>query len=205
MFKQPIFIKFPIIIGIAGNKYVGKSTISQIIQEKLAEKGFKVEVHAFAGAIKDMVNVIIPESNYRTKEETIPLVGRSLRYLWTTLGTDWGRNTVNRHLWVYVLAHRINKSPTRPDFIIIEDLRFREEFAWIKQRGGFTIHVKRPGKTLSFIRRLFAPESEKILFRNECDEEIVNDGDKRVLSNKVLDLISRMSDYYLEIINGRKT
>ena len=80
------------LIGLAGPARAGKDTVFSIIKNRLTNTPL---AHvAFAGPIKAMIDVglgeLIPDRDH-TKEQTIPGIGKSLRQLYQTLGTEWGR------------------------------------------------------------------------------------------------------------------
>lgn len=160
----------------------GKSTVAGILR---ANHGF--ETKSFATALKRMVADLLystgfsPEDVGRImdvdKEAPIPELGdRSFRQLAQTLGTEWGRYLVDKDIWVKVLMN----APERPNLLVIDDVRFENEYEAIKADGGQVWRITRPGVEIAT-----AHISEGALDGFEFDEEIINDGSYDDLEAKV--------------------
>lgn len=160
----------------------GKSTVSNILR---LHYGF--EHRGFAVALKQMVaslmlsagltdEEIVRYYNVR-KEDPIPaLGGRSFRYLAQTLGTEWGRDLIASDLWVNLVL----KNPNLPPLVVIDDLRFPNEYDAIRAEGGQVWRIYRPGQEPTN-----GHPSEGLLEDREFDEKITNDGSIRDLEVKV--------------------
>ncbi len=57
------------------------------------------------------------------KQDLIPELGVTLRHLYQTLGTEWGRNLVNDSMWIRIAKSRFGDSPV----VIVPDYRFPNE------------------------------------------------------------------------------
>jgi hypothetical protein len=132
------------IVGIAGKKGVGKSTLANY----LVDKGFFYPA-SFAAPLKQMVRVLLQEIGVagvdinaaeQDKEAIIDKIGESYRTLLQTLGTDWGRN-LNSDIWLLCAEHRLKRLYQAN--IIFDDLRFANEADFIRERGGLIIHLGR--------------------------------------------------------------
>lgn len=74
------------------------------------------------------------------------LSGRSPRYAMQTLGTDWGRRMISPTIWADALDRRLEQLAREGvENIVIDDLRFPEDFAVIVRRHGVIARVVRPG------------------------------------------------------------
>lgn len=140
MYQQKLtFVKLPPVIGIAGRARSGKDTLADMLLALYG--GYR---YAFADPIRKMLLAIgIDMSDpywIDKKEEEIPALGRSPRYLMQTLGTEWGREMVHPRLWVYLAAQQLFN---RGRGMIISDVRFEDEAEWIRQQGGLVIHITR--------------------------------------------------------------
>jgi hypothetical protein len=128
------------LIGIAGKARSGKDTVGNFIVSAVGGYCF-----GFADPIRSMMRQIgIDMSDpYWTdhKEEVIPALGVSPRYLMQTLGTEWGRELVNPDLWVTIAKQRVLSSGS--SLAIATDVRFENEAAWIRDMGGTIIHIRR--------------------------------------------------------------
>lgn len=159
----------------------GKSTVADFLVERF---GFTRK--GFARALKDMTLALLEafgfapkDANdyvYGSRKETpIPeMGGRSSRYLQQTLGTEWGRELVAGDLWIKAVLN-----DRRPDLLVVDDLRFPNEYDAIRAEGGQVWKVVRPGA-----ERTNTHPSEGLLDDREFDEVIVNDGSIRDLEIK---------------------
>lgn len=121
-------------IGIAAKKESGKTTIADALEDKFGYfSSFSVPVKSMIDDMLFYLGYSGKEVRYfnRNKDEIIPKVGRSIRYLWQTLGTDWGRNMVNPDLWVNCALTEFN----------FDDVRFENEAQLIRDNGGVIIHL----------------------------------------------------------------
>lgn len=132
----------PFIIGFTGKKRAGKSTAAEYVMAYLKH----AREFSFAEPIKHMTRAMgiddRKEPYLSNKEAVIPPLGVPLRFLWQTLGTEWGRNMINPNLWV-ILA-QIRLEAYQGPYAIFTDVRFNNEAKWIKDNGGVIIHIERP-------------------------------------------------------------
>jgi hypothetical protein len=67
-----------------------------------------------------------------------------------TLGTDWGRKRISPDIWANAMAERISRIRQvsilgdRPAKVIIDDVRFPNDWAMLKRLGGTIFAVRRP-------------------------------------------------------------
>lgn len=144
------------IIGIAGRKFHGKSTVAGML------RGTRM---SFANPIKEMLAVLgLPLASLYGDAKEVPqplLDGQTARWAMQSLGTDWGRNMLTRNLWMNVLRKRIEEDPS--EIIIIDDVRFESEVKMIQDLGGFILAVQRE-RPPPWWKRLFLHESERLDF-----------------------------------------
>lgn len=134
--------KMPKIIGLAGPKGVGKSTYAnQLVFDMVARTPCtapdlaKIRIMSFASPLKEMLGCIVHEDYIKEdKERIIPHLGVSARRCLQTLGTEWGRNTINSDIWINITKHRIEESDAK--IFIIDDVRFDNEAKMILDMGG---------------------------------------------------------------------
>jgi len=126
----------------------GKSTLANTIITNNFER------HSFATTGKGMLNLLYTQLGYTPTEAYEMLNGNAKtqavdglycdsRHLMQTLMTDWARQTVDPGIWIRTMEQRL-KTVKNPN-IVIDDLRFPNEYHWIKSKGGFVICVLRPG------------------------------------------------------------
>lgn len=135
-------------IGIAGKARSGKDTAALYLAQR-----FGLQVFAFATPIKDalrwMFHLTDAQLDGEEKEKVIDWLGCSPRELAQTLGTEWGRGMVRPDVWILALDRHLDLCKHQPQrnrarFVpCIKDVRFPEEQAYIRSRGGLVIHVER--------------------------------------------------------------
>jgi hypothetical protein len=168
------------IIGFAGLAGSGKDTAASFIPGGWAM--------GFADPLYEMVAVLTrltPEQlrNRDTKEERIDGLGVSPRFLLQTLGTEWGRDTVDPDLWVKITARRLDALASRGiETVVLTDVRFANEATLIRDRGGEVWRIDRPGTA----RMSGGHRSEDGLPASMVDRVILNDGTRDDLRAAVL-------------------
>ena len=163
------------LIGLTGVAGAGKDTVAKLLIEQHGGR-----IASFAGPLYDFVSAItgIPKhrlADRETKEAVIPWLGKSPRQLLQTLGTEWGRQSVNEAIWVRSLLERIRPSLDAGIPVFVTDVRFDNEAEAIAEAGGEVWRVARPGwRCLSGDAASHASEagvSEHLVART-----VVNDG-----------------------------
>lgn len=132
--------QIPAIIGIAGRARTGKDTVASLIHTQLG--GYR---YSFADPIRAMMRAgfdIDMSDPYwqKNKENPVAALGKSPREMMQTLGTEWGRDMVSDDVWLVLAAAKLIKHGPG---MIIPDVRFENEAAWIRHRGGTILHVTR--------------------------------------------------------------
>jgi len=152
------------IIGLYGKAGCGKDTAATILRQEVTAHRM-----AFAEPLYEAISVItkvgVTQFQDRDfKEEVVPWIGKSPRYLLQTLGTEWGRKLVGENFWVDILKRRIDHmewwNGVERD-IVITDVRFENEAKMIKEMGGEIWHIIRPGtaEVLEHVSEAGIPES----------------------------------------------
>lgn len=136
----------PRLIALTGPKGVGKSTYAKFMA---GENGV---VLSFATPLKTMLRTIADDAYIygAKKNEVIPHLGVTGRYCLQTLGTEWGRMTVNKDIWVNCMRNKLTKAlfdEYHP--VIIDDLRFENEAKLVHELDG---------EVWELDRKNFAPE-----------------------------------------------
>ena len=127
------------IIGIAGNARSGKDTVGALIKDIAEKEGKQVALVSFAAALRDELNSFCLEklgiSSYTTDDEEKKII-RPLLVCW---GTEIRRATDDNY-WVKALDATMNDDET---LYIITDMRFVNEYDFIKANLGTTIYLER--------------------------------------------------------------
>lgn len=166
-----------IIIGLAGHAGAGKDTAARYL---ISRYGFVAS--SFAAPIHDMAQLMLEQIGlgdqwlrHRVfKERVIPELGFSPRALMQTLGTEVGR-ALNPEVWVRHLEARLglnaHGAPVH-DRIVVSDVRFPNEAAWVRARKGTVVRLTRPqaqGQARAHV-------SETALDGLTPDYDVLNDG-----------------------------
>lgn len=175
------------IIGVAGKARSGKDTVANLLRSKI----HGTYRYSFATPIKLMVEALPGMPLHQTledegrKEEIIPDLGRSYRYLWQTLGTEWGRHQVHPDIWLICAGRWL---AVHGPGMIVGDVRFENEADWIRSQGGCIVHVVREG--CATIEGSATHQSEVGIESKYSDYTLWNTGTVGQLSGAVGDLVA---------------
>lgn len=183
----------PIVVGIAGYKGAGKSTLANY----LADRGFVVL--AFADPVYEALSSIfevprgVLEDQSTKKMQMDALLGVSPRYALQTLGTEWGRDFIHPDIWVELCMRRVQKLLNHGCSVVVSDVRFDNEATALRSIGGYIVEVKREGcapppktflqKVLSLIGIQSGHRSDAGVSTNLVDADIYNYSGKHRLDD----------------------
>ncbi len=168
----------------------GKGSVCETLH-KLGYQTIKM-----AGTIKAMVRVFLADYGLTPKqveacvegglkEASIPaLPGVSTRHLMQTLGTDWGRQLVAQDIWIRVAMGRITRALEGGAKIVVDDIRFPNEYDALFELGANMVKVVRPG-----VRVTNNHPSEGLLDLRYWHGELVNDGTLDQLQMATMDML----------------
>lgn len=150
-------------IALFGKAGTGKNTAADMIAGTIPDSGFKKHSVslAFADPIKEIVKMMFPHVNRehlfgpsKFRDEVIAgakdAEGNALtiRRALLDIGTQVGRG-YNGNVWLENMEFRINEAEaTKRKMVIITDVRFRNEFDWLKDQGFFMVKVTRETDTV---------------------------------------------------------
>ena len=141
-------INLPPVIALMGNKGAGKNEAAKAILKTLEKYNLSGKVDSFAAPIREMLKVIVDvDAIYKegTKETKELYPGVTLRKMMQTLGTDWARG-ISEDIWVKAMEDRhIDHLLFRNsdyDTLIIDDLRYENEFKLVEFHKGLIIHIE---------------------------------------------------------------
>ena len=189
----------PALIGLTGRAGAGKTAAGDYLH---ASYGF--ECIAFADAIKDQLAQLLADRGVDhahlhepyLKERPIPeFAGLTARQLMQTLG-DWGR-AQSPGFWVLQLMHRAGLrrggTPVH-DRIVITDVRYPNEAAWLRLHGGVLLRLQRDGCSLAAEQA--AHSSEAHVHSLDAHVDLLNNGPTLYGLHALLD--GAMADLHLE-------
>ena len=153
----------PRLIALCGYKGVGKSTYAKFLA---GENGV---VLSFATPIKHMLRTLVAhEYVFGSKKNEMTHLGVTGRVLLQTLGTEWGRETIDQDIWVKAMKHILTDTmfdEYHP--VVIDDLRFENEAKMVRELGGEIWEID---------RKNFTPAND-----NHISEAGVENVDRKVL------------------------
>ena len=129
------------IIAFYGAQGSGKSeAASSLLDNHLFEK------MSFADPIYDMVSTLLHRDARAFNKHEPVLCGKSVRHLLQTLGTDWGRHMVGDNIWLDAVDRRLRSVEAMGGrkFVVIDDLRFQNEYEWLRERDALIVRIERP-------------------------------------------------------------
>lgn len=137
------------ILGLTGYKQSGKSTLAGVARE-----GFNFKQTGFATPLKELIWNLWPEFSYDhlyggLKEEVLMVYGKSFREIAQVVGTDMFRN-YDPDVWVRATRtaidlYKFQMGKAARD-LVLDDIRFDNEAALIRELGGQVWEVVRPGQ-----------------------------------------------------------
>ena len=204
------------IIGISGKIGAGKDTVGVIIRQlAITNNGADWDIRKFAGKLKIVASLLTgisiekfedqefkktilgPEWGKETKSNPLNAIEpfkditfvemMSVRDLLQKLGTEAMRNGLHQNVWVNALFADFKEDM----HWVVTDMRFPNEYKAIKDKGGITIRVNRPGHGTSMTDLASAHPSETALDGFEFDYTINNDGDLEKLISLVREILEK--------------
>lgn len=168
------------IIGIAGPARSGKDTVAQFL---LASRGGYT--YSLADPIRGMLRAIGVDMKdpywLNRKEEVIPAFGVSPRRLMQTLGTEWGRETINKDIWITLAKQNFLLNGQG---MVVPDVRFDDEAEWVRSYGGVVIHLERSKRPL-----VEEHASENGIKKEDKDITIANSGTLEELQQAIEEIL----------------
>ena len=141
----------PSLIGLGGYAGAGKTFLADrlvadhnFIRFKFADT-LKAMTRAFLFGIGMDAGDVEASIDGPLKEKALPgLPYITPRVLMQTLGTEWGRNSIHRDVWVRVVEQRVQVSRSQGFNIVLDDVRFANEADMIRRLGGIVVQVHGP-------------------------------------------------------------
>ena len=174
-------------IGLIGRAGSGKSEVAKILARHFDRTAF-----TFATVLNECLTPLFKslglDPSLLTASQVIreiprpELGGKSVRYVQQRFGTEFGREMVDRALWVRAWETR---AKSIGGIVVADGVRFVEEIQAIHRLGGIVIRIHRPGDVgTSAATR--AHVSETGIDALPADAEIFNDCGLEQLENRVL-------------------
>jgi len=130
------------IISFYGPQQAGKSSAAAAV----GRDSHLVVQASFADPIYRAVSAILGFDVREVEKETPILCDKSPRQLLQTLGTEWGRGMVGDDIWLKCMEDTlITHQEAGKRMVVIDDLRFRNEYEFLRGMGATIVRVDRPG------------------------------------------------------------
>ena len=169
----------------------GKSTVAKFLASEYGYQSI-----SFASALLDMVETFLMHHGLsmesidyycrRAKEEVIPGIGKSYRYLARTLGTEWGRNLVGETVWIDAFRQKFERHSLRHP-VCVDDLRFANELSLLRELGFTFVKITR-NTDRDRLQDSHASDVDLINFA-DWDHVIDNNGTMKNLRDQVRSII----------------
>ena len=172
------------LIGFTGAAGAGKDTAGMILAEQ-----YGYHLFAFADPLYDALIAMTQYSEDRfrdrhLKEVEIPSLGVSPRKLLQTLGTEWGRDTIDKDWWVKLARSRVRQRMQCGYDVVVTDVRFQNEVDMVREFEGTLIRIEREGTAA-----VRPHVSENPAIWEQADRTILNDGTITALDETLQALI----------------
>lgn len=180
-----------IIIGLCGQKRVGKDTAAGILSEE-----FNLIQCAFADPLRQMLQALLPEEDpwddaFKEKKFTFGAKTVTGRHLLETLGTEWGRELISPDIWaargiehgkylVTTFSGAGSDSLFNPNYqgMVLKDVRFPNEIKAIQKAGGHVIYIAPPADRWEEFHAQAPltdhPSNRTYLYRDACNADVEN-------------------------------
>lgn len=160
----------------------GKTTVAKYLMDRYGYQRIP-----FAQPLKDMLISLLISCGFtyaqalyyqENKEVIIPGLEVTFRELAAKLGTEWGRVQIASDFWVRIWRMREQTLgslyPKKP--IVVDDMRFPNEFGWLQAFGATLIHIQRQSAVFQSAPSTLQHSSEGGLSDRTFDHYVVNNG-----------------------------
>lgn len=186
------------IIGIAGPARSGKDTLCNQFLEIFQEMGIKANRSALADQLKleckDFISNTLGIDVFTDKTEEKNIIRPFL--------VTWGTH-VRRKLDPDIWIKKIQDSIEENSILIVPDIRFKNEFDWVKNNNGYMFFVDRINENGELVPDANQDEAENNTFlRENSDHSVVwsTTDDKKILISVAFEIISNtISDQQLSL------
>lgn len=118
---------------------------------------------SFAQPLYDMMSALLGEDARKLdKSASHPfLCGKTLRQALQTLGTEWGRGMIGKTIWLDVMEGALRHHHAAGSAgVVIDDLRFMNEYQFLRARGATIIRIEREGCLIPTLNQGHASEAD---------------------------------------------
>lgn len=190
-----------LLIGITGLAGSGKDTVAKYLKSFLIkEMNEKIVILPMAKQLKEMCINYFGLTKYQVytqegKKEFLSDYNMTVREFLQKLGTDALRDIISPNIHILMHKNKIKKDNIK--ICIVPDVRFENEFNYIKENNNITIFIYGRGGLKNIESK---HKSENLHWTNKYNFQyyIDNSHSKKILKNKVFNI----SQYILKRIKG---
>lgn len=169
------------LIGVTGRVGEGKTTIAKYLKDR-----YDFSILSFSTPAKRAVAGLfgIPMAHLldaKLKEKIVPEWNKTARRILQIFGTECMRNHFGLDFWVKLMEKELTWKKAK-SYIVIDDVRFQNEFDLIYKHNGKMIQVIRPDNPYQIEQTHI---SEQIASAVPPSIEIINDGSLQALNSKI--------------------
>ena len=121
------------VVGFAGLRGSGKSTVADVLCEELRGEGVDVLRISFADRLKEVVAALAGSTVWEKEDVLYGGGSWDVREFLMKFATEFVRDNLGEHFWVDVLAQRVLER--QPSVVVIDDVRFPNEYVFVKRFG----------------------------------------------------------------------
>lgn len=172
------------ILATYGPQQAGKSEAAKAIASmpRWTRLSFAEPLYAMMSALLGMDARKLDKSEPRDA-----LCGKTLRHALQSLGTDWGRNKIGKTIWLNAMHAAIERERAcGAAGVVIDDLRFLNEYQFLRQRGATLIRIEREGCLIPTLNQGHASEMDWCDFK--YDHKVLNHKSILSLADCVCDI-----------------
>lgn len=153
------------IIGLSGAARSGKDTFADLLIHILTERGIKCSKTSFAKQLKIECKDFVEKTlgiDIFTEDSHEKSIIRPLLVTWGT----HVRRKLDPNIWI----NHLESSLSEDQVTIVTDVRFQNEFDWLRSKGGYSIFIDRVDENGNNIQPANSDEEENnILLKQKCD------------------------------------
>ena len=171
------------VVGFAGLRGSGKSTIAEVFCEELRGAGVAVMRIAFADRVKDVATALVGSDQWGKEDLLYGGSDWDMRELLMRFGTEFVRDALGEYFWIDVVAQQVLEQGS--SVVVIDDVRFLNEYVFVRTLGiGVLIERSVVSKEYNGIHRSEMPDALGI------PDVVSNDGSVSDAVRKVREIVS---------------
>lgn len=137
------------LVGLTGRAGAGKDTAASfLVANGWKQVSFAEPIRAFVASLLGCTVKDLNETGFKERPHAA-LGGKSPRFAMQTLGTEWGRNTINPDLWLDLAMRKAAEQRFEGFAVVISDVRLDIEAKAIIASGGRVFEIVRPGDAIA--------------------------------------------------------